>query len=164
MRIVENLVYLPVDNDVEETPTLVETLQREMDPAGLYKIWPKDPLPEGEYAVVEYTPNVAEHSDLGFCHPAESGGEITASRREAQNRVQRGARTRACRVGTPADARRSKAKTRREESRRCTHECARHGVHAANCADRRATGSRRLARQTPQRVPPSPPVARLDGS
>ena len=57
VRIVENLVYLPVDKDVEETPTLVETLQRELDPAGLYKVWPKDPLPEGEYAVVEYTPN-----------------------------------------------------------------------------------------------------------
>jgi len=57
LRIVENLVYLPVDKDVEETPTLVDTLQRELDPAGLYKIWPKEPLPEGEYAVIEYTPN-----------------------------------------------------------------------------------------------------------
>jgi len=58
VRIVENLVYLPVDNYVEETPTLVDTLQREMDPStALYKIWPKNPLPEGEYAVIEYTPN-----------------------------------------------------------------------------------------------------------
>jgi hypothetical protein len=56
-RIVEKLVYLPVDSDVEETPTLVETLQREMDPDGLYKIWSKQPLPEGEYAVVEYAPD-----------------------------------------------------------------------------------------------------------
>jgi len=57
VRIVENLVYLPVDNDVEESPVLVETLQRELDPNGLYKVWPKDPLPEGEYAVIEYTLN-----------------------------------------------------------------------------------------------------------
>ncbi len=57
VRIVETLTYLPVDKEVEETPTMVETLQREMDPGGLYKIWPKDPLPEGEYAVVEYTAN-----------------------------------------------------------------------------------------------------------
>src|ERR1039458_5354980 len=38
----------------------------------------------------------------------------------------RGARTRACRVGTPADARRVGEKTRRDESRRSTHECVRH--------------------------------------
>ncbi|HEY1221694.1 MAG: hypothetical protein ABSE42_13840 [Bryobacteraceae bacterium] len=57
VRIVENITYLPVDKEVEESPALVETLQREMDPSGLYKIWPKDPLPEGEYAVIEYTPN-----------------------------------------------------------------------------------------------------------
>ena len=57
LRIVENIVYMPVDHDVEEDPTLVDTLQREMDPAEMYKIWPKDPLPDGEYAVVEYAPN-----------------------------------------------------------------------------------------------------------
>ena len=39
-----------------------------------------------------------------------------------------GARTRACRVGTHADARCAGEKTRREESRRGTHECVRHGL------------------------------------
>ena len=53
-RIVESLVYLPFDNGVEETPTLVDTLQHEMDVGEMYKIWPKAPLPDGEYAVVEY--------------------------------------------------------------------------------------------------------------
>ena len=38
---------------------------------------------------------------------------------------QRGARTGACRFGTRAGALPG-AKTRREESRRCTHECVRH--------------------------------------
>ena len=38
----------------------------------------------------------------------------------------RGVRTRACRVGTSADARLPGAKKRREESRRGTHECVRH--------------------------------------
>jgi hypothetical protein len=57
LRIVEDIVYMPVDHDVEENPVLVDTLQREMDPAEMYKIWPKDPLPDGEYAVVEYAPD-----------------------------------------------------------------------------------------------------------
>jgi hypothetical protein len=71
---VENLTYLPVDKDVEETPTLVETLQRELDPAGLYKIWPKDPLPEGEYAVIEYTVNEVNIQIWDFAiHPKAAG-------------------------------------------------------------------------------------------
>jgi hypothetical protein len=76
VRIVENLVYLPVDNDVEETPTLVETLQREMDPStGLYKIWPKDPLPPGEYAVVEYTPNAVNMQVWDFAIQPKPAGK-----------------------------------------------------------------------------------------
>jgi len=39
-----------------------------------------------------------------------------------------GARARACRVGTPADARRGCAEKRREESRRCTQNCLRHAA------------------------------------
>ena len=74
VRIVENLVYLPVDNEVEETPTMVETLQRELDPGGLYKIWPKDPLPEGEYAVIEYTVNALNIQIWDFAiHPKAAG-------------------------------------------------------------------------------------------
>src|SRR5208337_853298 len=73
-RIVEKLVYLPVDNDVEETPALVETLQREMDPSGLYKIWPKQPLPEGEYAVVEYAPNAMNMQIWDFAIQPKAAG------------------------------------------------------------------------------------------
>jgi hypothetical protein len=40
---------------VEEDPEMVETLQQQLDANLLYKIWPKDPLPPGEYAVIEYT-------------------------------------------------------------------------------------------------------------
>jgi HlyD family secretion protein len=46
----------------------------------------------------------------------------------------RGARTLACRVGTPADAGFIGAKTRRDESRRCTQECVRHGISIATIA------------------------------
>jgi hypothetical protein len=55
IRIVENLTYNPVDKtQVDEERTAVEILHRQMAD-DLYKIWPKDPLPPGEYAVVEYT-------------------------------------------------------------------------------------------------------------
>ena len=51
-RVAENISYMM--DEADEEFELVPTLQLElMD--GLYKIWPKDPLPAGEYAVVQYT-------------------------------------------------------------------------------------------------------------
>jgi hypothetical protein len=55
IRIVENLTILPVTNETEEAPVMIPVLQRELG-EGLYKIWPKEPLTEGEYAVVQFTP------------------------------------------------------------------------------------------------------------
>jgi hypothetical protein len=55
VRIVENLTIMPVTNEVVEEPQMVEIFQKQLTPDGLYKIWPKEPLPSGEYAVVEYT-------------------------------------------------------------------------------------------------------------
>jgi len=55
VRIVENLTFVPITKEVVEEPVMVDSFQKEMDPSGLYKIWPKEPLPPGEYAVVEYT-------------------------------------------------------------------------------------------------------------
>jgi hypothetical protein len=55
VRIVENVTIAPVTNETEETPVMVPNLQRELG-EGLYKIWPKEPLSEGEYAVVQFTP------------------------------------------------------------------------------------------------------------
>jgi hypothetical protein len=55
VRIVENLTYNPVDKSmVHEERTDVDILHRQLAD-DLYKIWPKDPLEPGEYAVVEYT-------------------------------------------------------------------------------------------------------------
>jgi hypothetical protein len=54
VRIVENLTFIPVTKEVVEEPTLVETFQKQLAD-GLYKIWPKEALEPGEYAVVEYT-------------------------------------------------------------------------------------------------------------
>ena len=55
VRIVENLTFAPVVKEVTQENTPVEILRRELASGGLYKIWPKDPLEPGEYAVVEYT-------------------------------------------------------------------------------------------------------------
>jgi hypothetical protein len=54
VRIVENITILPVVNEPEEEISMVEILKKELD-GELYKIWPLEKLPPGEYAVVEYT-------------------------------------------------------------------------------------------------------------
>ena len=54
VRIVENLTIVPVTKETLEEPEIVPTLNLQVAD-GLYKIWPKDPLPDGEYALVEYT-------------------------------------------------------------------------------------------------------------
>ena len=55
VRIVENLTYHPIDKDlVYEERTLVDYLHRQLGD-GLYKIWAKEPMPPGEYAIVLYT-------------------------------------------------------------------------------------------------------------
>lgn len=55
VRIVENLTFMPVTKETVEEPDLVEIFQKQLTPDGLYKIWSKEPLPAGEYAVIEYT-------------------------------------------------------------------------------------------------------------
>ena len=57
VRIVEDLTFVPVTKEVVEEPNMVEIFQKEMTQDGLYKIWPREALLPGEYAVVEYTPN-----------------------------------------------------------------------------------------------------------
>lgn len=55
VRIVENLVYQPITKEVTEEPTMMEIFTQQLTPDGLYKIWPRESLPPGEYAVVQYT-------------------------------------------------------------------------------------------------------------
>ena len=55
VRVVENLTFIPATSGVEEQLDPVEIIQLELAPGGLYKIWPKEPLRAGEYAVVQYT-------------------------------------------------------------------------------------------------------------
>lgn len=54
IRIVENVTTIPVSNEIVEEPDLVPILRQEMD-GGLYKIWPKEKMTSGEYAVVQFT-------------------------------------------------------------------------------------------------------------
>jgi hypothetical protein len=55
IRIVEHITVLPVVKENEETRDKVEVFSKQLSENGLYKLWPQDPLPKGEYAVVEYT-------------------------------------------------------------------------------------------------------------
>lgn len=55
VRIVEEISVIPVAKESEETRTDVPTFTKQLTDNGLYKIWPQDPLPQGEYAVVEFT-------------------------------------------------------------------------------------------------------------
>jgi hypothetical protein len=53
-RIVERITVEPVVNIAEEERDVVPTFTKQLTESGLYKIWPQDPLPKGEYAVIEY--------------------------------------------------------------------------------------------------------------
>ncbi len=55
IRIVENLTFLPVVKETQEDMTMVPTFDKQLTDDNLYKIWAREPLPPGEYAVVEYT-------------------------------------------------------------------------------------------------------------
>jgi hypothetical protein len=55
VRIVENLTFIPVTKEVVEEMTAVDIFRQQLDNDELYKIWPKEPMEPGEYAVVQYT-------------------------------------------------------------------------------------------------------------
>lgn len=55
LRVVEQISVMPVVKESEETRTIIPTFSKQLSDNGLFKIWPQDPLPQGEYAVVEYT-------------------------------------------------------------------------------------------------------------
>ncbi len=55
VRIVENLTFIPVSKEVVEELTTVDIFRQQLGNEELYKIWPKEPLEPGEYAVVQYT-------------------------------------------------------------------------------------------------------------
>jgi hypothetical protein len=71
VRIVENLTYSPIDKTmVDEERTTVDILHRQLGD-GLYKIWAKDPLEPGEYAVVLYTDGKVDIQSFDFAIKAK---------------------------------------------------------------------------------------------
>lgn len=54
-RVVEEFNVMPVTNEIVEKMNEVPIFRKQMG-EGLYKIWPREALEPGEYAVVEYTP------------------------------------------------------------------------------------------------------------
>ena len=54
-RVVEDVTIVPISKETVEERFPMEIFQKQMTPDGLYKIWPKQPFPPGEYAVVEFS-------------------------------------------------------------------------------------------------------------
>lgn len=54
-RIVEHITIEPITKETTEQRDSVQIFTKQLTDNGLFKIWPQDPLPQGEYAVVEYT-------------------------------------------------------------------------------------------------------------
>ena len=58
LREVERWAVAPVTNEIFEEHDEVEIFRREVG-TGLYKLWPREPLDPGEYAVAEFSPGEA---------------------------------------------------------------------------------------------------------
>jgi|SRR6185312_8340859 len=59
IRVVEKITIESVTKEMTEERQLVQTFTKQLSENGLYKIWPQDPLPQGEYALIEYTESKA---------------------------------------------------------------------------------------------------------
>ena len=55
VRIIERITIAPVVKEITEERDVVPTFTKQLTDNGLYKIWPQEALPRGEYAVIEYT-------------------------------------------------------------------------------------------------------------
>ena len=66
LRVVERLSTLPVANETTEERDAVEIFSRQLTENGLYKIWPQNPLPPGDYAVIEYIEGKLNHRIWDF--------------------------------------------------------------------------------------------------
>lgn len=60
VRVVEKVTVESLSKEIAEERELVKTFTKQLTQSGLYKIWPQDSLPKGEYAVIEYTEGKAD--------------------------------------------------------------------------------------------------------
>ena len=56
VRVVERVAIVPVSKEAVEEVDEVKVFRKQLTESLLYKIWPEEPLPPGEYAVIQYTP------------------------------------------------------------------------------------------------------------
>jgi hypothetical protein len=68
VRIVEKITTVPVSKEIIEEPEDVEIFRKQLTPDGLYKIWPQNPLPPGEYAVIQYEPGKMDMQVWDFAY------------------------------------------------------------------------------------------------
>ncbi len=54
-RQVERVIVEGTTKEISQDRELVKVFSRQLTQSGLHKIWPQQPLPKGEYAVIEYT-------------------------------------------------------------------------------------------------------------
>jgi hypothetical protein len=73
-RHVETWNIIPVSNQVFEEHEDIEVFRREVG-YNLYKIWPRSPLPPGEYAVIEFSPGEANVQAWDFSIPSSAAEE-----------------------------------------------------------------------------------------
>lgn len=60
VRLVEKVTVEPVTKEMAEERELVKIFTKQMTESGLMKLWPQQPLPKGEYAVIEYNEGKAD--------------------------------------------------------------------------------------------------------
>jgi hypothetical protein len=69
-RLVQVIQSVPQSKETFEEQEEIEVFRQQFAP-GVYKIWPVDPIPAGEYAVFEYTPGEGNIRIWDFsCQPS----------------------------------------------------------------------------------------------
>jgi hypothetical protein len=66
VRIIEKIAIVPVTKEIVEEREAVPIFQKQLSGSGLYKIWPQESLPRGEYAVIEYLEGKMNHKVWDF--------------------------------------------------------------------------------------------------
>lgn len=54
IRIAEHVEIMPISNETSETRDSVQIFSKQLPGENFYKVWPREPLPAGEYALIEY--------------------------------------------------------------------------------------------------------------
>ncbi len=70
-RVLQEIYLLPRTEEQTEVQGDVEVFRQQLAPL-VYKVWPVEPLPAGEYAVVNYTPGETDLRAWAFSHRPET--------------------------------------------------------------------------------------------